>query len=41
MGRTAHRALKVALGFVAAALVLKSSWIAERLRGQVEAIATQ
>ncbi|SDF08550.1 AsmA protein [Myxococcus virescens] len=50
MKRTAHsvrRGLKVALGVAAAVLVLaagalalKPSWIAERLRGQLEAIAT-
>ncbi len=46
---SARHALKVALGVTVAALVLmvfgvlalKPSWIAERLRGQVEAIATR
>jgi AsmA protein len=51
MKRTAHsarRGLKIALGvgaavlvLVAGALALKPSWIAERLRGQLEAIATR
>ncbi|MBZ4419118.1 AsmA-like C-terminal region-containing protein [Myxococcus sp. RHSTA-1-4] len=47
-GHSARRVWKVALGVVAVALVLlvgalalKPSWIAERLRGQVEAIGTR